>query len=77
MTVVSIGLQGPYGTRTVRPGLAALEAWLATQDEWEIAGDPRAFFYNGPQVPGPRKWAEAQIPVRPSTRAPRPVGQVD
>ncbi len=64
VTVISIGLMGPYGTRTVQRGMDRLTDWLESQNEWEAAGEPRAFFYNGPYVPDRRKWAEVQIPVR-------------
>jgi hypothetical protein len=63
-TVISIGLRGPYGTRTIGRGLDELHAWLAGQDEWVIDGDPRAFYYNGPYIRDGLKWSEAQIPVR-------------
>lgn len=70
LTVISIGLRGPYGLRTIEAGLERLQDWLAGQEEWEAAGDPRSFYYNDPSVPNDRKWAEAQIPVRKRTAEP-------
>lgn len=67
VTVVALGLRGPYGLPRVRGALATLDAWLEEHPEWEVAGEPRAFYYNGPEMPNARKWAEAQIPIRPRT----------
>lgn len=64
MTVVSIGVQGPYKLALVNKGLAELRDWLAGQSEWQAAGEPRALFYNGPDVPTHLNWSEIQIPVR-------------
>jgi hypothetical protein len=64
VTVVSIGMNGPYGIGTMRKGLADLREWLTSQSEWEVAGTPRSFSYNGPYVPERWKWSEVQIPVR-------------
>ena len=64
VTVISIGMNGPYGLGTMRKGLAELRTWLKNQDQWEIAGTPRSFSYNGPYIPERWKWSEVQIPVR-------------
>lgn len=64
MTVLAVGLNGDYGMRRVKEGMAMLEAWLAGQSQWEVAGSPRAFWYNGPYVWGSRKWSEIQVPIR-------------
>lgn len=64
VTVVAIGLRGPYKLNRVNGGLAALRDWLSRQSAWEPAGDPRALFYNGPEVRSADKWAEVQLPVR-------------
>jgi len=64
ITVVAIGLRGPYRLDRVKTGLAALRDWLASQTEWEEAGAPRALFYNGPEVRSGDKWLEVQLPVR-------------
>lgn len=64
VTVVSAGVSGPYGMETLRSGLALLRPWLAGQSEWEAAGEPRLFHYNGPSVPERDKWSEVQVPLR-------------
>jgi hypothetical protein len=64
MTVASVGMTGRYHLSVARAGLDVLHAWLASQDEWEQAGDPRAMYYNDPSVRNDRKWIEMQIPVR-------------
>lgn len=64
ITVVAIGLRGPYRLDRVKTGLAALREWLASQTEWEECGAPRALFYNGPEVRSGNKWLEVQLPVR-------------
>jgi hypothetical protein len=66
LTVVSVGLRGKYGRATEDRGLQQLSAWLDGQDDWERAGSPRVFYYNGPYIRDSRKWAEVQIPVRPA-----------
>jgi len=68
MTVLSIGIRGPYGLAITREGLARLEKWLAEQDQWERAGEVRTLHYNGPSVPSVRKWSEVQVPVRPTSK---------
>lgn len=64
VTVVALGMRGPYKLERVNAGLAILHDWLAGQSEWEQAGDPRALFYNGPEVRARDKWLEVQLPVR-------------
>lgn len=64
VTVLSVGIQGPYGTVIVSRGLETLSEWLGANSEWERAGEPRALYYNGPDVKDSEKWAEVQIPVR-------------
>ncbi len=64
VTVLSVGLQGPYGTVIVSRGVEKLTEWLSANAEWERAGEPRAFYYNGPEAKNSDKWAEVQVPVR-------------
>ena len=64
VTVVSLGFTGGTSFERVRDNLAALDRWLEARPQWERAGEPRALFYNGPEVSERNKWAEAQIPVR-------------
>lgn len=70
VTVLSVGFQGVYGVRRVEEGLAQLRAWLAANPGWEEAGDPRALYYNGPDVAAGRSWGEVQVPVRRSGARP-------
>lgn len=65
MTVVSLGLRGSYGYETYVDGVQRLQTWLATHPEYEVAGPPRRFFYDGPFIPDPFKRSEIQIPVQP------------
>ena len=69
MTVVAIGMRGPYGMGTVNAGLEELQKWFATQETWEPEGDPRGLNYNGPQVPMKSKWSEVQVKVRRKAKA--------
>jgi hypothetical protein len=62
--VLSIGMNGPYGTGVVEKGLGLLRAWLSEHPEYEVAGDVRAFHYNGPYIANRVKWSEVQLPVR-------------
>ena len=76
ITVVAVGMKGDYSMALVQRGMRTLEDWLATNPQWEIAGDWRALYYNGPALFWWNKWAEVQVPLRPSqtqqaTRAPQ------
>jgi hypothetical protein len=62
--VLAIGMNGPYGTGVVEKGLGLLHDWLKEHPEYEIAGDVRAFHYNGPYIANRVKWSEVQLPVR-------------
>lgn len=64
MEVLAIGMNGPYGTGIVEKGLTLLHDWLKDHPEYEIAGEPRAFHYNGPSIANRVKWSEVQLPVR-------------
>ncbi|MBK8181355.1 MAG: heme-binding protein [Planctomycetes bacterium] len=63
ITVLSVGMNGPYGTGVVEKGLTLLHAWLKEHPEYEIVGEPRAFHYNGPSVSNRNKWSEVQLPI--------------
>ncbi|QOI99137.1 MAG: heme-binding protein [Phycisphaeraceae bacterium] len=67
VTVVSIGVRGGYSESVVRAGVKILGDWLASQDEWSAAGEARAMYYNGPEMPRRDAWAEIQLPIRPRT----------
>jgi len=64
MTVVAIGMRGDYKLSRVKSGISELRGWLSQQPDWEEAGEPRALFYNGPEVRSRDKWLEVQLPVR-------------
>ena len=64
LEVLSIGMNGAYGTGIVEKGLGLLSAWMKDHPEYEIAGEPRAFHYNGPYIANRVKWSEVQLPVR-------------
>lgn len=64
VTVLAIGIRGGYSVARIGQGLKELELWLAEHPEWEIAGEARAMYYNGPDVRNAEKWSEAQVPVR-------------
>lgn len=64
MIVVAVGMRGPYKLSLVNQGMARLRHWLTQQSEWEEADDPRALFYNGPEMDSKDKWSEVQIPLR-------------
>lgn len=71
LTVVSIGVKGPYGIENLKSQFAALELWLAEHPEWMQAGDPRTLSYNGPEVRDAEKWAELQFPIAPASATPK------
>jgi len=64
MTVLSVGMRGPYKLNRVNNGLETLRAWLSEHAEWEEAGEPRTLYYNGPEMGEQDKWSEVQLPVR-------------
>jgi len=64
VVVVAIGTRGDYKLNRVKKGVSELRGWLSQQSEWEEAGEPRALFYNGPEVRSRDKWLEVQLPVR-------------
>jgi len=66
LTVVAIGLKGDYSMDLVERGMRSIEDWLAAHPQWEPAGSWRSLYYNGPSLTWWNKWAEVQIPVRPS-----------
>lgn len=70
LIVVSLGMKGSYITARVKFGVAKLNGWLDSQDEWEAAGPARALYYNGPDVPTADLWSEVQIPIRKKSKAP-------
>lgn len=64
VTMLAIGLRGPYSVARIRAALGELDRWLADHPQFEVAGEARAMYYNGPEKRNADKWAEAQLPVR-------------
>lgn len=64
VTVIALGVRGPYGFQRMRKQWKLLETWLSEQNVWDAAGEPRVFYYNGPDRRERDKWAEVQIPVK-------------
>lgn len=69
LTVVAVGFMGQYRLSRVREHYRLLEDWLASQAEWERAGEPRALCYNGPEQRDRYLWGEVQVPIRRRTPA--------
>lgn len=69
VTVVAIGFKGGYGLPLVLDGVEKLDVWFAQNPQWEAVGEPRSFFYNGPEMPNRDKWGEVQVPIRPKPQA--------
>ena len=67
MTVVSIGVKGGYDYDIYTSGIKQLQDWLAKHSEYEVAGPPRRFFYDGPFMPDTLKRSDIQIPVQRAT----------
>jgi hypothetical protein len=61
VTVLSIGAKGGFDAAAE---FDVLRTWLKGQEEWEVAGDPRMFVYNGPFVDPEWRWSEVQVPIR-------------
>lgn len=62
--VISIGYQGGYGFSRARAKLDELAEWIAKDGRYEVIGEPRALYYNGPEQADKLKWAEIQLPVK-------------
>lgn len=63
LTVISIGMMGPYMASRDIAMLAKVREWLAANPEWKAAGPARSLYYNGPDVMPSREWSEFQVPV--------------
>jgi SOUL heme-binding protein len=64
ITVVSIGVSGPYTYASYQDNLARLRNWLVKHPSYVVAGLPRRFFYDSPFTPDAFKRSEVQIPIR-------------
>lgn len=72
MTYASVGVRGAYTAKNYERGLAILDEWLASSDEWVATGPPRYLGYNGPFVPRFARYGEVQAPVTRSAGAANP-----
>jgi len=67
VVVLALGVRGDLDDATMGRRLDDLEAWIEARSDWERAGSPRTFGYNGPDMPRDRRWHEIQIPIRPAS----------
>ena len=61
--VASIGIRGGYTKESYESNLAKLRAWLKTQRNWRVIGEPYAVYWNGPFTLAPFKRSEIHLPV--------------
>ncbi|MEL6397208.1 MAG: heme-binding protein [Planctomycetota bacterium] len=66
VTVLSLGIMGGRSGRTIAEAEAALDAWLASRDDWQATGDKRWMGYNGPSQRRDLQWWELQFVIEPS-----------
>ncbi|MEM1222958.1 MAG: heme-binding protein [Verrucomicrobiota bacterium] len=64
--VASIGVRGGYNETNFAEAEATLRAWIQTQEAYQIDGDARGVFWNGPMTPGFMKRFEVHLPIRKS-----------
>ncbi|MFZ4574868.1 MAG: heme-binding protein [Phycisphaerales bacterium] len=67
LTVLAVGVKGNYDIDRMKTAKASLDAWLAANPAWRVAGGPRALHYNGPTLMYWHKWSEVQVPVEPAS----------
>lgn len=63
MTVVSIGIKGPYSYASYQQHMEQLREWLTQHPGYTVIGSPRRFFYDSPFIPDALKRSEVQIPL--------------
>jgi len=63
VTMLAVGYTGSYSVGKVSVEVEKLYLWLDAHPEYRAIGSPRAMFYNGPDTPAARRWAEVQLPV--------------
>ena len=63
VTVLATGIKGQRSDRMGGDTQQKLVDWIEQSPEWRIAGEPRWFGYNGPDMPRNRQWSEVQVPV--------------
>ena len=61
--VASIGIRGGYTRESYESNLAKLRAWLKTQRNYRVIGEPYAVYWNGPFTLAPFKRSEVHVPV--------------
>lgn len=64
VVVISQGKKGPYFFDRADTTAQELVKWVEASAEWEVAGAPRALYYNGPDQDNSDKWSEIQVPIR-------------
>lgn len=64
MTVVSIGVRGPYTFSSYQQNLKQLNVWLQQHPNYTMSGAPRRFFYDSPFIPDALKRSDVQIPIQ-------------
>ena len=64
MTVVSLGVRGPYTFTSYQQSLQQLSVWLKQHPHYKVIGAPRRFFYDSPFIPDALKRSDAQIPLQ-------------
>jgi len=62
--VASVGIRGSYTALSYTTELKRLQAWVATQRDLEVIGEPYAVYWDSPFVPGFMKRSEVHLPVR-------------
>lgn len=72
-TFASVGVRGGYSARNFGRGIDALDAWLESNAQWRVDGEPRYLGYNGPFTPPFFRYGEVQVPVVPTPDASDPV----
>lgn len=68
--VASRGAKGSYSKELFEKTRAELLAWIATQPNVEIAGEPYGVYWSAPYVPWFLKRSEVHVAVRTKTPAP-------
>lgn len=62
--VASIGVRGSYNQANFAEAEARLRTWIETQEQYQVDGEARGVFWNGPMTPGFIKRFEVHLPIR-------------
>lgn len=65
--VVSHGYRGSYSPQNFRKAETALRAWIKTQPELNVSGEPYGVYWNGPFTPGFLKRFEVHLRIKPDS----------